>query len=102
VIKNLIDAGVKLQTARRAIEYLREDLGDDWASASLVLNGANSVLARDGDALVDVVRHGQGVLNIVSLGQVVDELEASIHDLEPADETAPPSPAERGRRAESG
>ncbi len=102
VIKNLIDAGVKLQTARKAIEYLREDRGDDWASASLVLNGANSVLVRDGEALVDVVRHGQGVLNIVSLGQVVDELDASIHDLAPGDEDRAPAPAERGRRAESG
>jgi DNA-binding transcriptional MerR regulator len=81
VIKNLLDSGVKLQAARKAIDYIRGDLGDDWASASLVLNGTNSVLVRTGDDLVDVVRHGQGVLNIVSLGQVVDELEASIHDL---------------------
>jgi DNA-binding transcriptional MerR regulator len=81
VIKSLLDAGVKLQTARKAIEYIRGDLGDDWASASLVLNGTSSVLVRTGDDLVDVVRHGQGVLNIVSLGQVVDELQASIHDL---------------------
>jgi DNA-binding transcriptional MerR regulator len=81
VIKNLLDAGVKLQTARKAIEYIRGDLGDEWASASLVLNGTSSVLVRTGDDLVDVVRHGQGVLNIVSLGQVVDELQASIHDL---------------------
>jgi len=66
-----------------------------------VLNGANSVLARDGEALVDVVRHGQGVLNIVSLGQVADELEASIHELMPDEGTASP-PAERGRRVESG
>jgi DNA-binding transcriptional MerR regulator len=81
VIKNLLDSGVKLQAARKAIEYVRGDLGDDWASASLVLNGTNSVLVRSGEDLVDVVRHGQGVLNIVSLGQVVDELEASIHEL---------------------
>jgi DNA-binding transcriptional MerR regulator len=81
VIKNLLDSGVKLQAARKAIEYVRGDLGDDWASASLVLNGTNSVLVRTGEDLVDVVRHGQGVLNIVSLGQVVDELEASIHEL---------------------
>jgi DNA-binding transcriptional MerR regulator len=81
VIKNLLDSGVKLQAARKAIEYIRGDLGDDWASASLVLNGTNSVLVRTGEDLVDVVRQGQGVLNIVSLGQVVDELEASIHDL---------------------
>jgi DNA-binding transcriptional MerR regulator len=81
VIKNLLDSGVKLQAARKAIEYIRGDLGDDWASASLVLNGTNSVLVRTGEDLVDVVRQGQGVLNIVSLGQVVDELEASILDL---------------------
>jgi DNA-binding transcriptional MerR regulator len=81
VIKNLLDSGVKLQAARKAIEYVKGDLGDDWASASLVLNGTNSVLVRTGEDLVDVVRQGQGVLNIVSLGQVVDELEASIHDL---------------------
>ena len=45
VIKNLLDAGVKLQTARKAIEYLREDLGDDWATANLVLDGTSSVPA---------------------------------------------------------
>jgi DNA-binding transcriptional MerR regulator len=103
VIKSLIDAGVKLQTARKAIDYLREDLGDDWASASLVLNGANSVLARNGEDLVDVVRHGQGVLNIVSLGQVVDELDASIHDLGPADApSATPAPPARSAAKSSG
>ena len=81
VVKSLLDAGVKLQTARKAIDYLREDLGDDWATASLVLDGTNSVLARTDDALVDLVRHGQGVLNIVPLGHVVDELDASIVEL---------------------
>ena len=67
VVKSLLDAGVKLQTARKAIEYLRDDLGEDWATASLVLDGTNSVLARTDDMLVDLVRHGQGVLNIVPL-----------------------------------
>jgi len=83
VIKNLIDAGVKLQAARKAIEYLRTDLGDQWATASLVLNGTSSVLARTDDDLIDLVRQGQGVLNIVSVGQVVDELAATIHALDP-------------------
>jgi DNA-binding transcriptional MerR regulator len=81
VVKNLLDAGVKLQTARKAIEYLREDLGDDWATASLVLDGAGSVLARTDDALIDLVRRGQGVLNIVPLGHVVQELDARIGEL---------------------
>jgi DNA-binding transcriptional MerR regulator len=78
VIKSLLDAGVSLQTARKAIEYLREDLGDDWATASLVLDGTNSVLARTDDALIDLVRHGQGVLNIVPLGHMLDELNAGV------------------------
>ena len=96
VIKSLLDSGVKLQVARKAIEYLREDVGEDWGTVSLVLNGANSVLARTGDDLVDLVRHGQGVLNIVPLGHVVEELDASIHDLGPEAAAAPPRPT-RGR-----
>src|SRR3954452_23378993 len=31
VIKNLLDSGVSLQAARRAIEYLRENVGSDLA-----------------------------------------------------------------------
>ncbi len=96
VIKSLLDAGVKLQTARRAIEYLREDVSD-WETASLVLDGTDSVLARDGDDLVDLVRRGQGVLNIVPLGHVVEELDARIHELAPAAEPAvTPARPERG------
>lgn len=102
VIKSLLDAGVKLQTARKAIEYIRGDLGDDWASASLVLNGGNSVLARTGDDLVDVVRQGQGVLNIVSLGRVREELQASIHDLADVASDDAPRPRAGGRTAAEG
>ena len=102
VIKSLLDAGVKLQTARKAIEYIRGDLGDDWASASLVLNGGNSVLARTGDDLVDVVRQGQGVLNIVSLGRVREELQASIHDLADVTSDDAPRPRAGGRTAAEG
>ncbi len=98
VIKSLLDAGVKLQTARRAIEYLRED-DANWETASLVLDGANSVLARDGNALVDLVRRGQGVLNIVPLGHVREELDATIRELEPRAEAAA---VPRQRRAAGG
>ena len=79
VIKRLLDAGVSLQSARRAIECLREGLGEDLASANLVLNGDGSVLARSDADLVDLLRGGQGVLNIVlPLGGVVDELQGAI------------------------
>ena len=80
VVKSLLDAGVKLQTARKAIEYLREDLGDDWATANLVLDGTSSVLVRTDDMLIDVVRKGQGVLNIVPLAHVMEELDAGVRE----------------------
>ena len=98
VIKKLLDGGVSLQLARRAIEYLREHLGADIASASLVLNGPGSVLARSAGEIYDLVRKGQGVLNIVSLGPVVHELDAAIHELRPAGEQG----AETARAAGGG
>jgi DNA-binding transcriptional MerR regulator len=90
VIKGLLDAGVSLQSARRAIEYLRDNMGEDIATASLVLNGTNSILVRTDGELVDLVRRGQGVLSIVALGGVKDELDAAITDLPkpPVPETA--------------
>ena len=83
VIKSLLDAGVSLRSARTAIEYLRTNLGEDIATASLVLNGTGSVLARTDGEIVDLVRKGQGVLNIVPLGGMVDELDAAILELRP-------------------
>jgi len=100
VVKSLLDAGVKLQAARAAIDYLREDLGESqWETASLVLDGSNSVFVRDGEALVDLVRKGQGVLNIVPLGSMVHELDAAIVELTPRQ---PATGAARGRRAAHG
>ena len=91
VVKSLLDAGVSLQTARKAIDYLRDHLGEDLASASLVIEGSSSVLARTGDDIIDLVRNGQGVLNIVPLAGLVESLQASIHALEPAEDTAAPA-----------
>ena len=84
---------MSLQTARKAIDYLRDHLGEDLASASLVIEGASTVLARTGDDIIDLVRRGQGVLNIVPLGGLVESLEASIHELntEPTDGDARPA-----------
>ena len=85
VIKRLLDAGVSLQSARRAIECLREGLGEDVASANLVLNGDGSVLARSDEDLVDLLKGGQGVLNIVlPLAGVVGELDGAIDQFQRA------------------
>ncbi|MBW3615580.1 MAG: MerR family transcriptional regulator [Actinobacteria bacterium] len=78
VIKQLLDAGISLQSARRAIAYLRENLGEDVVAANLVINGGDSVLAHTGQEIVDLLRGGQGVLNIVPLAGVKEELDAAI------------------------
>jgi DNA-binding transcriptional MerR regulator len=78
VIKQLLDAGVSLQSARRAVECLREDLQADLASANLVLTESRTVLARTNDEVVDLLAGGQGVFNIVPLSPVVEELAADV------------------------
>ena len=89
VIKQLLDAGVSLQSARRAVECLREDLGADVASSNLVLTGTSSVLARSNGEVVDLLAGGQGVFNIVPLAGVVDELEADIVRLDISAQSRP-------------
>jgi DNA-binding transcriptional MerR regulator len=83
VIKSLLDAGLSLKQARTAVEYLREHLGEDLATANLVLNGSGSVLARDGDELIDVLRNGQTVFSIVALAGVQEQVDSAIRDLRP-------------------
>jgi len=78
VIKQLLDAGVSLQSGRR------EDLGTDVASANLVLTGSTSVLARTNGEVVDLLAGGQGVFNIVPMAGVVEELDADIVRLDTA------------------
>ena len=74
VIKSLLTSGLSLTRARQAVECLRTALGADLASSSLVLSDAGSVLARSDGDLVDLLRGGQGVFNIIPLGGVVAEL----------------------------
>jgi|SRR5687767_6043700 len=103
VIKRLLDAGISLQSARRALELLRRS-GDDVASANLVLNGTESLLARSGEEIVDLLKGGQGVLNIVPLAGVVEELEAAITEFGPREkDKAPAEPVHTsGRGAAAG
>ncbi|MGO8872016.1 MAG: MerR family transcriptional regulator [Acidimicrobiales bacterium] len=82
VIKRLLDAGLKLQQARQAVECLRGGLGADLASAQLVLTGSRSVLAHSDGEVVDLLAGGQGVFNILPLSGVVSELEAAIVEIE--------------------
>lgn len=77
VIKTLLDAGIKLESVRQVFEYLREHVREDIASAHLVISG-NSVVLAKGDELIDVLNRGQGVLNVLSLAGVKDEVDAQL------------------------
>jgi DNA-binding transcriptional MerR regulator len=87
VIKSLLDAGIKLESVREVFDYLREQLGEDVATANLVISGRRSVLVRSGDELIDVLQHGQGVLNVLPLAGVKEELDAAIVELRPSAES---------------
>jgi DNA-binding transcriptional MerR regulator len=100
VIKQLLDAGISLQRARRAVECLRQGLGADLGAANLVLVGTDSVLAHGDGEVVDLLKGGQGVLNIVPLSGVLEELDAAIVQMgqhRVPDDQAPPA---AGRAAE--
>ena len=81
VIKSLLDAGIKLESVRKAFTYLREQAETDIATATLVISG-NDVLLCDGEMLIDIVRRGgQGVLNVLAIGSVKSDLDASLVQL---------------------
>ena len=83
VVKSLLDSGIKLELVRKLFAYVRDQLGGDVTTANLVINGSRSVLVKDGDELIDVLQHGQGVLSVLPLAGVVDELDARIVELFP-------------------
>ena len=77
IIKTLLDAGIRLESVRDVFAYLRQHVTTDIASAHLVISG-NQVVMCDGDELVDVVRQGQGVLNVLPLSGLKQDLDAEL------------------------
>jgi DNA-binding transcriptional MerR regulator len=87
-IKKLLDAGIKLEQVRKVFDYVRQHVSTDIAAAHIVIDGG-SVNLYDGEQLIDVLQKGQGVLNVLSMGGVKDELEA---DLAPEADTVSAEP----------
>lgn len=77
VIKSLLDAGIRLESVREVFNYLRAHVDTDIAAAHIVISGQSVVLCQ-GDQLIDVMRNGQGVLNVLPLAGVKQEIDASI------------------------
>ena len=82
VIKTLLDAGIRLELVREVFAYLRENLGEDVASANLVINGTSAMLV-SGDEIIDLIQKGQGVLNVLPLAGVKEQLDQAIIELFP-------------------
>ena len=91
-IKRLLDACIKLEVVRGVFAYLRDHLGEDINSANLVIQGTRSVLIQTDGELIDLVKRGQGVLNILPLAGVKEEVDARIVELHPGAERSAPSP----------
>ena len=80
-IKKLLDAGIKLEQVRKVFDYLRKHVSTDIASAHLVIEGESVQVCDDGE-LIDVLKNGQGVLNMVfSMSGMKNELAADVADI---------------------
>ncbi|WP_334144105.1 MerR family transcriptional regulator [Rhabdothermincola sp.] len=102
VVKTLLDAGIRLETVREVFTYLREHLGEDVTRANLVIQGSRSVLIQTDGELIDLVKKGQGVLNVLSLAGVKDEVDARIVELRPTPGEEPVGEATVTRLASGG
>ncbi len=81
VLKRLLDSGVSLRSARKAVDCLRDGVGGELGSSTLVFAGGKSLLAHSNDEVVDLLRNGQGVFSMVALQGIVEELDADITTL---------------------
>ena len=89
VIKSLLDTGVSLQRVRNAVEHLR-DMDRPLTEVTLMSDGRGVYEADSPEAVVDLLRSGQGVFAI-ALDRVWDDVESALA-----------APKARSRRAAGG
>lgn len=77
VIKRLIDAGVSLQSVRKAIGYLKENLNRAPQGVTLMSDGKSIYALESPDEVVDLLQRGQGVFGI-ALDKVWSDVEGSL------------------------
>ena len=91
VIKKLLDMGVSLQRVRKAVEHLHA-MKRSPHGVTLMSDGRGVYEAHSPEAVVDLLKDGQGVFAI-SLDAVYSDLEESVNGA---------APARRRRRAAGG
>ena len=102
IIKKLLDAGLRLETVRDVFSYLRENLGEDVASANLVISDGQVMLATSDQEMIDLIRQGQGVLNLLPLEGVKAEIDAVVALPSPSSAAQGAGPAEPTAEAATG
>jgi DNA-binding transcriptional MerR regulator len=81
VIKKLIDTGVSLQRIRKAVEYLR-GMKQSPQGLTLISDGVSIYAPESPEAVIDLLRQGQGVFAI-AVGKVWSDLEGSLKKRRP-------------------
>ena len=82
-VKSLLDAGIRLELVREVFTYLTQHLDEDVTRINLVISGSSVMVRTDGADLVELIRNGRGVLNILPLSGVKDLVDARIVELYP-------------------
>jgi len=76
VVRSLLEAGLSLAKAKKAIGYL-VDAGEDVAGLRIVTDGDRLWACRDDGQILDALRHGQLAL-FVALDRYFDDLRSEI------------------------
>jgi len=84
-IKALLDAGIRLQLIRDVFEYMEDQLDEDVTQVNLVIQGTSVMVRRGEDEIVDLLRNGQGPINILPLAGVKGDLDTKIVELHSGD-----------------
>jgi DNA-binding transcriptional MerR regulator len=100
VIKSLTDAGASLQKIRQAIEYVQNDMSDDWSKVTIVTDGTGVYTLTTDQEVIDLLRKGQGVLGaIVAVDKVKEQLAGTLRELRPTGEAVEYVSSNNERRA---
>jgi DNA-binding transcriptional MerR regulator len=78
IIKSMLDAGLNLKKIRQCINYCEDVLDKNLSSCSIVFDSTNSMFIQDDVQLLDAIKHGQGVLNILPLESLSDKLKLEV------------------------
>lgn len=82
-VKSLLEAGIRLELVREVFAYLTEHLDEEVTQVNLVIQGSSVMVRAGEEEIIDLLRNGQGVLNILPLAGVKDQVDAAIVELYP-------------------